>query len=250
MESNDVREGSAEKGTTRNPPWTREEIILALDTYFHVNIHNLSIHEDPIVCLSDILQKLNAYQGKEKTDTYRNPSGVHMKLMNFYSIEHPGKGLRNASKLDKIIYNEFENDKSYLNSIAKKIINALSNEESIDFSYDDEGFIEGSIIEGQHKQKERNRKAVETKKESVLRATGHLKCEVCGFGFEDFYGDLGHGYIECHHIVPLADIEFEKRTKLEDLALVCSNCHRMLHRKRPWITIEKLREIIRSPETI
>ena len=73
-----------------------------------------------------------------------------------------------------------------------------------------------------------------------------MQCEVCGFIFKDMYGELGDGYIECHHIIPLADIELQKETKINDLALVCANCHRMLHRKRPWITIEELKQIVNN----
>ena len=231
---------------TRNPKWTRDEIILALDTYFRVNINNLSVHEDSIVRLSKLLQRLNAYEYGRRTDTYRNPSGVHMKLMNFYSIEYPGKGLQNASRLDRQIFDEFADDKVHLEAIANKIIDTITNGKQIEISYEDEGFMEGAILEKQHKYKERNVKAVKTKKARALSEYGYLQCEVCGFIFKDMYGELGDGYIECHHIIPLADIELQKETKINDLALVCANCHRMLHRKRPWITIEELKQIVNN----
>ena len=61
------------------------------------------------------------------------------------------------------------------------------------------------------------------------------RCQVCGFEFEVRYGDRGSEYIEAHHIVPFAELMksvepavLDYRT---DLAVVCANCHRMLHRK-------------------
>ena len=63
---------------------------------------------------------------------------------------------------------------------------------------------------------------------------GNLCCEVCGFDFAARYGELGEGYIE------------EDTTTVDDLVLVCSNCHRMLHRKRPWIGKDELREILKK----
>ena len=39
---------------------------------------------------------------------------------------------------------------------------------------------------------------------------------------------MGKGFAECHHVVPLADLGRQKRTRLEDLAIVCANCHRMI----------------------
>ena len=53
---------------------------------------------------------------------------------------------------------------------------------------------------------------------------------ICGFDFEQKYGELGKGYIEVHNIKPLATLEQEVFVNLEtDLICVCANCHRMLH---------------------
>ena len=35
-------------------------------------------------------------------------------------------------------------------------------------------------------------------------------------------------------------------TKAEDIALLCSNCHKMVHRKRPWLSMKNLKEILES----
>ena len=64
---------------------------------------------------------------------------------------------------------------------------------------------------------------------------------ICGFDFASTYGVLGERFIEVHHIVPLAQAGASK-TKLTDLVLVCSNCHRMLHRTKPWISASQLRD--------
>ena len=72
----------------------------------------------------------------------------------------------------------------------------------------------------------------------------HPKCEVCGFDFEAVYGKLGAGYIEVHHKKPVS--EGERITGLNnDLVMLCSNCHRMIHRGRDhMITVEELKGII------
>jgi len=56
------------------------------------------------------------------------------------------------------------------------------------------------------------------------------RCQICGFSFEELYGELGKGYIEVHHLTPLSDREGEASTRVEDVMVVCANCHRMLHR--------------------
>jgi hypothetical protein len=61
---------------------------------------------------------------------------------------------------------------------------------------------------------------------------GCLSCEVpgCGFDFEAAYGELGAAYAEVHHLKPLARLRGRTKTTLDDLAVVCANCHAMIHR--------------------
>jgi hypothetical protein len=112
---------------------------------------------------------------------------------------------------------------------------------------DDEiSFPEGKEIYRLHKSKERNKNLVKAAKELHLKNDSKLCCQVCGFSFVDNYGLIGQGFIEAHHIFPISQLTEQTETKIEDLALVCSNCHRMLHRKRPWLTLDNL-TAIRQP---
>ena len=72
-------------------------------------------------------------------------------------------------------------------------------------------------------------------RDAAIRMHG-TKCMICGFDFEQKYGELGKGYIEVHHIKPLATLEQEVVVNPEtDLICVCANCHRMLHRFKNYI---------------
>jgi 5-methylcytosine-specific restriction protein A len=102
---------------------------------------------------------------------------------------------------------------------------------------------EGRPVYRTHLLRERDKKIVELKKNLVLSKQGVLKCEVCTFDFESVYGKRGENYIECHHINPLSDTSSGQKTKLDDLALLCSNCHKIVHRYKPWISIDELRGI-------
>lgn len=78
-----------------------------------------------------------------------------------------------------------------------------------------------------HMRIERNRKLIEAVKQ--LHGTS---CALCGFDFERAYGPLGRGYIEAHHVVPIASrkgvaVELDPRM---DFVVLCANCHRMVHR--------------------
>lgn len=92
------------------------------------------------------------------------------------------------------------------------------------------------VLEGRERVKEavfisksRNRKIVDEKKRN-----SNYTCEVCGFNFEKMYGGIGKKFIVAHHLRPIG-IRGEKGeiTRQEDIALVCENCHRMLHIRGP-----------------
>jgi hypothetical protein len=55
------------------------------------------------------------------------------------------------------------------------------------------------------------------------------------------------GFIECHHVEPVHALRAGDKTRLGDLRLLYSNCHRMVHAKRSWLTIDELVTIIRQP---
>jgi hypothetical protein len=92
-----------------------------------------------------------------------------------------------------------------------------------------------------HLRRERNPTIVRKKKEHALRTARGLQCEACDFDFRAVYGDRGLEFCEAHHTRPLSDENREVETTLDDLAIVCSNCHRMLHRP-PFISVAKLRD--------
>ena len=90
-----------------------------------------------------------------------------------------------------------------------------------------DGFNEGGVDEiyGEYKVQKRNPKL----REEAIRQYGYY-CYVCGFNFEDVYGDFGTGYIEVHHLELLSAIKSERTLTVKDVAVVCANCHRVLHR--------------------
>lgn len=78
-----------------------------------------------------------------------------------------------------------------------------------------------------HKRIERNPKLAQKAKE-LLGCT----CQVCGTNFKERYGSIGEGFIEAHHLKPLASLKGKKvaMDPAKDFAVLCSNCHRMVHR--------------------
>lgn len=104
-------------------------------------------------------------------------------------------------------------------------------------------FTEGTLNERYISYYERNSKL----RAAAIKIHG-TKCMVssCGFDFENVYGERGKQYIEVHHIKPLSElVNPESINPEKDLVVVCSNCHRIIHRKKDSIlTIEQVDKLI------
>jgi len=235
----------------RNPKWHRDEIILALDLYFSHDRGSIDDKNPKIIELSRILNALPLFPERPDKEKFRNASGVTLKLANFLALDpnYHGKGMASGSKLDNEVFQQFHSDRSQLHAIATEIKKIALDETvrtKIYLIEDDEETANDSVREGQvlyklHKVRERDAGIVKSKKRQAWDLFGKLACEVCIFEFQEYYGEIGKGYIECHHKSPLSKIKLESVTTLDDLALVCSNCHRMLHREIDLLSIEDLR---------
>jgi 5-methylcytosine-specific restriction protein A len=72
-----------------------------------------------------------------------------------------------------------------------------------------------------------------------------IKCKICGFDFERFYGKIGKNFIHVHHLIPISEIKNEYIINpINDLIPVCPNCHAMLHKKYPPLTPDELKNIL------
>lgn len=223
----------------KNPAWQRDELILALDIYFRESYSKLGPNNQVVKELSQTLNSLPIFSDEVRASTFRNPDGVYMKLGNFLAIDpnDEREGLPRYGKLDEVVFFEFDQDRARLHQLASTIRESIQDEETrINISQiesaEDESYSakEGAVILKLHKYRERDRRLVKKKKESVLKKVGYLACEVCSFRYDQVYGPLGAGYIECHHTKPVYLMKPDESTYLTDLALVCANCHRMLHR--------------------
>ena len=221
----------------RGRSWTKDEEILAMDAY--VSGVKPKKSSPRFMDLCELLDRpFNVVQMRFGNYDYLNP-------------EYPGKGL-SGGKTPKIqkVWDEFADDRDKLRTTAKAIKQHIEADQNSGGLQDMEsmGLIaeapEGGILTRSHIFRERKRTLVRKKKESVLRETGRLVCEACGFDFAKKYGERGQGFIECHHTKPLSDLERGSKTHLKDLVLLCSNCHSMIHAKQPWLDMKDLTRLI------
>ncbi|WP_426167866.1 HNH endonuclease [Sandarakinorhabdus sp. DWP1-3-1] len=235
----------------RNPPWTRDELVLALDMYVRHGGKPLPPTHPEVRELSGWLAALAQGGGSA---TFRNANGVAMKLMNFRALDPAyvssgGVGLSQTGRGDKAVWAEFAGRAQALaveaGSIRSRSAPEAPGEPLIDYPA---GLSapEGKAEFRTHLVRERNATLVAKRKQMALAANGRLACEACDFDFAERYGERGLGFIEAHHVKPVHAMQAGEVTKVEDLALLCANCHRMVHSAKPWLTLAALSEIVRG----
>jgi predicted HNH restriction endonuclease len=91
-----------------------------------------------------------------------------------------------------------------------------------------------------HLQRERNQTIIKAKKKHAKS----FDCEICGFSFERVYGGKAKDYCEVHHLIQLSEAEDVTETRIKDLAILCSNCHRVVHLRNPPFTLKEVKSMI------
>lgn len=231
----------------KNPPWSRDEHIVALDFYLKHAPQIPSKDSKEVIQLSDLLNSIEMKIHAARTETFRNPAGVYMKLMNFrrFDPSYNGVGLSNGSKDEQVVWDLYAGKREELSKLAGQITLFMTSPEVKEFlpvlEADEEEGNEGQLLSRVHRYRERDRTLVKKAKEKFTNEYGRIFCQGCGFDFEAKYGSRGKDFIECHHSKPVSELETNGKTKISDLVLLCSNCHRIVHRRKPWLTIEELR---------
>ena len=109
---------------------------------------------------------------------------------------------------------------------------------------EEEFYSEGGESYQIHLSRERDPRIISLAKKNFReKNSGRLYCEVCKFDFFRTYGDRGKNYAEGHHIRPVSEMDSQDVTQVADIRIVCSNCHRMLHRGS-LLTLEELRRLL------
>ena len=161
-------------------------------------------------------------------------NSIRDSIMNRYAyIKHDDKKLEGLKYYIDYLCSNVDNDKP----------------DSATFRLQDivEEYEEGSILDCHGSKYERNRKA----RQECLEYYGYA-CRVCGFDFEKKYGEIGREFIEVHHRTEVSSYggKNHKVHPIYDLIPVCSNCHSMLHRTRPAMSVDDLSVMIKKINSI
>lgn len=246
--------GEHQPKSQSNPAWTRDELILALDLYLKHRGSPPSKNHPEVQALSQLLGQIGNTLGLNKGGSFRNANGVDMKLGNFRRwdpeyIKDGKKGLARGNKDEKLVWDEFADAPARLAAAVAAIsrtVGSLSPEAKALSGSDEPDIVEaeeGKVLTRLHRYRERSRALVNAKKKDVLQKEGRLQCEACAFDFAQVYGSAGDNIIDVHHTKPVHTLKPGEKTKLAELALLCANCHRVIHSKRPWLSVEHVQAL-------
>lgn len=181
----------------------------------------------------DFRAKLN-YKASEFTTEIKLKSNTtnakHYEAGNIIAKYYPSSNLPNSFKLKSDI---------------KEFLNLYENLTYSDTSFSDH--IENKHFENKqirlHWRIERN-----TNLSKKVKKIKGYNCEACKMNFKEKYGDLGEKFIEAHHLKPISELGIGKfKVDLEnDFAVLCSNCHSMIHKLEDPSDLDALKKIIRT----
>lgn len=144
-------------------------------------------------------------------------------------------------------FDDVVNDEGYVYLDVQEAEPPPPDDDATEEDADEQGLEEGGVSFAKHRRRERSRKVVQKAK-----AARGLVCEACELDFAAVYGDLGEGYIEAHHVVPLAKRGKAVSDPVEDMRVLCANCHRMIHRlmsrRDEIVDVADLKAIMRRPK--
>lgn len=233
----------------RNRPWTYEEVVLACELVADNGWRYLHRNDPRVGALSGLLRAMSPADATARDD-FRNASGVARKTADIATQHENYEGVpTRGGQHDRPVLQAFISDAARMRAEAEAIRQAAQAILSpsvpapdLDL-HDDAEFHEGTSFEARHLARERDPRARQAKIKAAIASTGTVACGVCSFDFQATYGDRGRHFAECHHRNPLSVVGPTK-TRLSDLALLCSNCHRMVHRHRPWLTVDQLATLV------
>ena len=242
----------------RNPPWLRDELLLALNLYLRHRKSPPGKQSPEVAELSQFLNQMGSALGQNSLSTYRNPNGVYMKMMNFRRFdpeykEAGGVGLTRGNKDEAIVWDMYAHDPQRLSELCEAIrsgVRELNAENELGVVVPDiQEAEEGRILTRVHRVRERDTRLVKQAKKAALSKHGRLICEACGFDFERKYGTTGKEMIEVHHTKPLHTMAPGEKTRVQDLALLCANCHRVVHSSRQWLSVAQVAKLVKAHQS-
>jgi predicted HNH restriction endonuclease len=142
----------------------------------------------------------------------------------------------------------------YVWKLRPQVARALELLRWVKFVFDDTENIEIAPISITERRKYRWHKSLERSSQAgrLAKEAHGYRCQVCDLSFKEKYGALGSDFIEVHHLVPLSTLDLdEARTyTINDFSVLCSNCHRMIHKWHDPSDLKGFKDILKKIPSI
>lgn len=226
--------------------YTYDEIVLVCEILMRNKWRSLSPTDPDVVALSKLLRAAPIHPEADKDAKFRNEAGIARKSADIATRhdDYTGKPTK-GNRLDVIVLKAFLDDPAGMVRHAALVRSAIELGElkhpDLERVEEDEepSATEGGVLAALQTRRERSPALRAKKIASAKRKGTPIACEICAFDFFTTYGVRGEDYVEVHHRTPL-HVTGRVTTKLADLIMLCANCHRMVHRRQPWLTIDEL----------
>ena len=173
-------------GKIRNPLWTRDELILATEFYKKFAPQIPGKTDERLIDLADEIRSLASSLGLHGDETFRNPNGVYMKLMELkkYDPEYVGKGLgRKPRAVEQEVWDLSSEELAKAARSIREVLRSLELGKTPWAGAADAAepevaeAAEGALVTRFHRFRERDTKIAKSKKKQFLKRHGHLYCE-------------------------------------------------------------------------
>ncbi|WP_349826578.1 HNH endonuclease [Brevibacterium litoralis] len=231
-----------------NPTWIREELLVVAHAMRTKSLRSnkpgwskLEPKDEESAWASSLLRNAPFHPQADRDEKFRGPGSIRAKSENLRTArpDYIQKGTK-TTKAEVEFAKIYHDNDERLALAAQEVEETILKHAGQKFFAPTEithpsGAAEGKSISVVSRRYERSWVLRQAKIDAVLRGGGVIQCEVCNFNFAKVYGPRGEGYIEVHHVEPLHETG-ERWTVINDLVLLCSNCHRIIHREPATIT--------------
>jgi 5-methylcytosine-specific restriction protein A len=191
---------------------------------------------------------LNILQNIPDKESFRSVNSIALKLANFKRLDgnFEGKGMKMGGKMDREIWNEFHGHRNKLEKEASLIRHLYLEAEKVFVASDHKAGYYSDFLYKFHKNRETDPLIMKVKKEMILLEANELKCEVCGFNFTEYYGEIGNDLMEIHYCKEINNLPELAASDMNDFIMVCGNCHKVLDKNYGILDANDIRNIIKK----
>jgi len=216
----------------RNPDWTEEELILVIEFLDRHGARVPDVSDPEIVALSDKLRSLPIHAPITRLPAFRSPNSIRLKCFNLLANEPGLYAAKNLVATNAEIWRRHWGRRALLLSRASMIASSADELLATSAPFEDDGeFLEGGIVLRAHRMRERNSGLRPALLKRCMRERGRLECKSCDIDETAFAsaGVAARSVFEMHHLHPLRHRGKKAKTSLNDVVLLCANCHRLIH---------------------